>query len=310
MTTHPRSIVVGVDDSAASQAAVHWAAREAARRRIGLTLVRAYSTPTYGVPLVGMVPVAPFTAARDEAMRVLREATETAAESAPAVAVSTLAINGSAAAVIADEASRAEMVVIGTEGRHQFTGVSLGAVASRLAGTIATPLVIVRSRHSGPESDDRPVLVASDGSPASQGAVEFAFDLASRRQVPLIAARVWDDSVFDGYQRVYPLPVDRAQVDRDEAAALAEELSSWEEKYPNVDTAHLVLRGHPAGTAIDRLETTGHELSEPGAIVVGSRGRGGFRGLILGSTSHALIAHAACPVIVVRPVDHHHATRS
>ena len=63
MITQSRSIVVGVDDSAASRAAVHWAAREAARRSIGLTLVRAYSTPTYGVPVAGLAPVAPFTTA-------------------------------------------------------------------------------------------------------------------------------------------------------------------------------------------------------------------------------------------------------
>ena len=304
MTTTRKPIVVGVDESEASRAAVQWAAREAVRRESPLTLMHCYTTPTYAVPMVGVLPTSPYANAREDAERALEGAKATAAEVMGRRQVDTLMINGSAAAGLADEAPNAEMIVIGTSGRHQISGVTLGSVASRLAGNLPCPLIVIRAARSDAEWDQHPIVVGVDGSHASDSALEFAFDEASRRGVPLIAVRVWDDTVFNGYMRVYALPVDRHAVDLDENESLSQSLSPWRDKYPDVKTAQLVLRGHPVGAILEHLESTGTELPQPGMIVVGSRGRGGFRGLVLGSTGHGLLAHATCPVAIVRPTTH------
>ena len=114
--------------------------------------------------------------------------------------------------------------------------------------------------------------------------------------MPLLAVRVWDDTPMDGWSYTYALEVDRTAVDARERQALHEQLASWSDKYPDVPVEAIVLRGHPA----EALVRAGHLIERrPGLIVVGSRGRGGFAGLVLGSTSHGVIAHAECPVAVV-----------
>jgi nucleotide-binding universal stress UspA family protein len=83
-------------------------------------------------------------------------------------------------------------------------------------------------------------------------------------------------------------------IDADEHRLLSERLAGWSEKYPDVPVQRLVTRHRPAATLIE-------QSAHAQLVVVGSRGRGGFAGLLLGSVSHALLHHAACPVAVVRP---------
>jgi len=75
---------------------------------------------------------------------------------------------------------------------------------------------------------------------------------------------------------------------------LAERLAGWSEKYPDVEVRRRVVRDRPAAELVDLSRTAR-------LVVVGSRGRGGVRGLLLGSVGHALIHHAHCPVLVARP---------
>jgi nucleotide-binding universal stress UspA family protein len=74
--------------------------------------------------------------------------------------------------------------------------------------------------------------------------------------------------------------------------AMNTRMSGWLEKYPDVAVEQLVVRERPIPVLLGR---------RAGLLVVGSRGRGGFAGMLLGSTSQALIYHAPCPVAVVRP---------
>jgi nucleotide-binding universal stress UspA family protein len=133
------------------------------------------------------------------------------------------------------------------------------------------------------------VVVGVDGSRLSEAALAFAVDTAVRRGTSLVAVHAWQDTADP---RVAAL-IDWEAVAVEEAAVLAERLAGWQDKNPDLTIERRVVRDSPA-----------HELTALSAtaqlVVVGSRGRGGFAGLLLGSVSQALLRHAACPVAVVR----------
>ena len=295
MTQH---IVVGYDGSPAATAAVHWAANEAERRSVDLELVHAYATPVmFGAMGAGASP-STFDAIRLDAEHIAGEGTQLVHREAPSLRVRTEIVVGPPAAVLRERSHDAQMLVVGVSGHHALAGAVLGSVTSRLAGAVTCPFVVVQPGIAVEDWDALPVVVGLDGSGSSETALEFAFDTASRRDVPLLAVRVWDDTPIDGWSYTYALEVDRTAMDARERQALHEQLTTWSDKYPDVQVDAIVLRGHPA----DALVRAGHLIERrPGLIVVGSRGRGGFAGLVLGSTSHGVIAHAECPVAVVHP---------
>ncbi|MEU4767664.1 universal stress protein [Actinosynnema sp. NPDC023794] len=142
-------------------------------------------------------------------------------------------------------------------------------------------------------SDAGPVVVGIDGSQISEAALAFAFEAADTREVPLIAVRARTDSVIEA--AMVPL-VDWDAVEAEERSLLAERLAGWGEKYPDVVMRPVVVRDRPAHALIEQAIGTAAQL-----VVVGSRGRGGAAGLVLGSASHAVLHHSPCPVAVVRP---------
>ncbi|WP_189226392.1 universal stress protein, partial [Saccharothrix coeruleofusca] len=135
-------------------------------------------------------------------------------------------------------------------------------------------------------AQDGAVVVGVDGSPVSEQAVAFAFEQASSRAAPLTALIAWTDLPTGG--------VDWARVEQERRRLLAERLAGWQEKYPDVRVTRVVVRDRPVRALL--AAARGARL-----LVVGSRGAGGFQGMLLGSTSQALVSHAPCPLAVVRP---------
>lgn len=143
------------------------------------------------------------------------------------------------------------------------------------------------------EMERRPqVLVGVDGSPASERALAFAVQEARLRGAVLVAVMavdIPDYAWIDPYgTRIHPeeatLALAREKLSRLVAAAGTDGLVVDE-----------VVTAVPAAQAlVDRSEDC--EL-----LVVGSRGRGGFRGLVMGSVSMQCMLHAHCPVTVIRP---------
>ena len=150
-------------------------------------------------------------------------------------------------------------------------------------------MVVVRG--SVPAPPEGPVVVGVDGSPTSEAAVGFAYEAAATRGVPLVAVHTWWDLMVD--PTFAPL-LDWDALEADEREVLAERLAGWGEKYPDVHVQRLVMHDRPARALL--AQAAGAQL-----VVVGTRGRGGVAGLLLGSVSHALLHHAPCPVAVVRP---------
>jgi nucleotide-binding universal stress UspA family protein len=172
-----------------------------------------------------------------------------------------------------------------------FSGLLLGSVGVAVTAHAHCPVVVVRGHL--PAQTSLPIWVGVDGSPESDLAAGFAFDEAARRGVPVAAIHAWEPPPAPRRNTVPPLSYDAALIEVAERQLLDEDLASWRDKYPKVAVTTTVVPGQP-GQAL--VEVSRHAQ----LVVVGSRGRGGFRGLLLGSVSQQLLHHAACPVAVVR----------
>lgn len=285
------AIVVGVDGSAGAALAVRWAAAEAGARTIPLHLLFAAGWVGGGYGGGLPVPQSYFDDLDRAGKTLLAEAKRTARQVSPLVEVSTAMPFEPPVPPLLDAAGRARMVVLGATGRTGFAGRLAGATAVAVAARAPCPVAIVRARPDGlPVPVAAPVVVGLDCSRVSEGAVATAFEEASWRRVPLIAVHAFSDTDAG----LLPEP-ERGwgTLAQQQERLLAENLAGWREKYPEVQVEPVVVPDQPRTELITRSEAA--QL-----IVVGSRGRGGVAGLLLGSTSQALIHHAQCPVLVVR----------
>ncbi|MCV7004700.1 universal stress protein [Mycobacterium gordonae] len=280
-----KGLVVGVDGSSASNAAVAWAARDAAMRKVPLTLVHMLSAyvPTFPqIPLPGGVAVWQ----EDDGRQVLEEAAKLARESAgSALEIATELKSSPPIPTLVELSEGAEFVVVGSHGRGAFGRVLLGSVSSGVLRGAACPVAIVPGDEP---AADAPVLVGIDGSPASELATAIAFDEASRRGVDLRAVHAWSDvEVLDVGGLDWPaLQVESEQV-------LAERLAGWQERYPDVRVQRVVVCDRPARELVN--QSTSVQL-----VVLGSRGRGGIAKMLLGSVSNAVVHSVHTPIIVAR----------
>ncbi len=292
--TSTRPVIVGYDGSPSSQAALAWAMEEAAQRRLPVLVVHAYmpSVPTAGIGYGVAVDPTYAQELAEEAREVLAEGLALAAHARPEVPVEGRLMSGSTAMALLEIAENTTMVVLGSRGLGGFSGLLLGSVGVQLSSHAPSPVVITRPVH---DPNARRVVVGIDGSAVSRDALAFGFDLASRRGYDLLAVHAWDMPPYDVIaSSVAPPPLLLTDISDDEVRLTAEALAGWQEKYPDVVVEQRIIRDAPDQALV--------EASEHAALVaVGSRGRGGFLGLLLGSVSHTLIHHARCPVAVVRP---------
>ncbi|MFI7679071.1 universal stress protein [Actinophytocola sp. NPDC049390] len=279
-------VVVGVDGSESALDAVRWAADEARRRETLLRIVHAYQIPT-GYPQ-GFVDVKMLhDVLLAQGKEWLVRAQEVAEEAAPGLTVETVGVQAPTVPALEREARDAAVLVLGSRGLGGFTGLLIGSTAVTLVTRAACPIVVVRE-----PGRDGPVVVGVDGTPASEAAIAFAFAEASARDAELVAVHVWSDLLLEVAFAGEPAMLDVTRLAEEAHGVLGERLAGWQEQYPDVVVTREVVRDRATRALLRRAE--GARL-----VVVGSRGRGGFRGLMLGSTSQHLLYHAACPVAVV-----------
>lgn len=281
-----RPIVVGVDPDPAKRPALAWAADEAGRRGLPLRLVHAQGTPTRGYRS-GVVR--PSWEEWNQALhglgdQVLKEAVVFVESRQPAVEVSTLLAEGEPEWVLREESRGAALVVVGSRHlsrrRELFSSAS---VALPLTAHAPCPVAVVpEPEHITQEPAY--FVVGVDGSPHAAAAVDMAFEEASLRGALLRALYVWHPPLL-------------GSLDEDAAVGecrrvLSETVAGRTATHPDVELHHEVVRGHPVQVLTEASE---HALG----LVVGTRGRGGFTGTLLGSVSQGVLHHARCPVITV-----------
>ena len=284
-------IVVGVDGSETALDAVRWAAEEARTRGGWLRLVHAYVVPVgYPVGFVGHRELGDALAGQAKAW--LEQAAKVAVDTVPGLRVETVAKMAGVVPTLVRESETAAQVVLGTRGLGGFTGLLIGSTAVGLSGRAHCPVVIVR----GAAEPAGPVVVGVDGTPVGEAAIAYAFAAASAYGTELVAVHTWTDLLVETAFAGGAAALDFAPLAQAAEVELGERLAGWREKYPDVPVTRYVERERPGPALLRHAE-------KARLVVVGSRGRGGFRGLLLGSTSQHLLYHAPCPVVVVRTHD-------
>ncbi|MGW5740481.1 universal stress protein [Amycolatopsis sp. NPDC003861] len=293
MTANDPRITVGVDGSAGSTAAVAWAAKLASRRRLQLKIVHGLQVAGlyYGGGMTGIGAATLFEAVQKDGERAVADARALAASVDKDLVIVTDLPNDPPVPMLIDESRHARMLVVGRTGTGGFADMLIGGTAASVAAHAHCPVAVVRGHH---DSTAGPVAVGIDGSPNSEQAIGVAFEEASLRGVPLVAVHAWNDITYEDTRGTARILTQPESLEEGEDRLLTERLAGWPEKYPDVEIRRVLVRDRPR-----------HALLEISAqaqlVVVGSRGRGGFTGMLLGSTSQALVQHAQCPVLVVRP---------
>lgn len=287
-----RPVVVGVDGSASCLHAVRWAADRCTRRGTGLRLLHACQIPT-GYRS-GIVDDDALRAALESQGRDwLLDAREAAEHTAPGLHIDVVLEVAPSVPALVKESRNASLLVLGSRGLGGFTGLLVGSTSVELAGRARCPLVVVRGHGDEAPPTEGSVVVGVDGTELSEAAIGFAFDEASARDAELVAVHAWTDLVLETAFPSGAAALDFTPLAQEAEETLAERLAGWQQDYPDVRVTREVVRDRPTRALLgfaDRAQQ----------VVVGSRGRGGFRGLLLGSTSQHLLQHAPCPVAVVR----------
>ena len=291
-----RGIVVGVDGSPSAETAVRWAAHAAAMRNLPLTLVNVIDTPSWDLIALGgpvaALPSAPSQRQQEQSDRIIADATTVVRASTEPDArprVETEVFFAGAVPTLVEVSRDAHLVVVGSRGQGRLRRVLLGSVSTGLIHHAHCPVAVIREEApSALQPWTLPVVLGIDGSPASELATAIAFDEASFRGVELVAVHAWSSGgVDDVDSSAWAALSDRAE------EALAERLAGWHDRYPDVRVRRRLVWNHPAHYLLEEAESA--QL-----VVVGSRGRGGFTGMLLGSVSTAVVHGAPIPVIVAR----------
>jgi nucleotide-binding universal stress UspA family protein len=289
------NVVVGIDGSDTASTALREAAKIAAQRELRLDIIHALDFAPYGFggPYIDAGGV--YEWVEEAGKEVLGEAEKFAAEVAPNVAVHTEMAIGSPTQWLLESSAKARLVVVGASSSGKAATAVLGNTAVGVASHGKCPVIVVRERD-GVVPSDGPVVVGVDGSALSAQAVGAAFEEAAFRGAELVAVHVWSDLGTAAFEDPRAAALAPASLEEEEHAVLSENLAGWSEKFPDVVVRREIYLDNPRGRLLEWS-------SRAQLVVVGSRGRGGFRGMLLGSTSNTLIASAQCPVMVVRPED-------
>jgi nucleotide-binding universal stress UspA family protein len=280
MTTS-KPIAVGTDDSAQSQAAVLWAARRAERAGLPLLILHVVDDRWVAEPY-------PFIGVLEEAGEKLLEAAAVRVRETVSIHVAAKLLTGSVGGSLAKYSGKTSMVVVGSGSFH--LGGSLADRALQVAASSKVPVAVVGTQDLDGRSG---VVVGVDGSKESTQAVAFAAAEADREgeELTVLYAISAPDPVTDA--GVTPASLAELMVE-EERLVLSETVAGLTEKYQDL-VVHQVLEtdSGPVDSLVDAA--AGARM-----LVVGSRGRGGIKRLLLGSTAHGVLKHLPCPTVITR----------
>lgn len=279
-------LVVGYDGSVASTNALEWAASEAELTGASVRVLSSYAPPTvvdfgYGAATAiwddDEIPV--WT--RDR----LQQAVAATFEHHPGVGHDFAAVSARPATALLDAAAAADLLVVGSSGAGAVSHLLLGSVTSELLAASPCPVVVT---PAGTRTATARIVVGTDGSDHAERAVAWAVSEADRRRCELVVAHAWAPPsrlVGEGGRHGSLHEID-AELVLERAIAAAREASGG-------TVVPALVEGGTVQALLDLGDTAD-------LVVVGSRGRGGFRSMLFGSVAHAVAAHASCPAVIVR----------
>lgn len=291
--SNDKAVLVGVDGSDASYKAAWWAANFAKHAGLTLQIVCAYSLPSYAAVSFDATytTMGDDVAAHNDAQEILSKAKAIADDQG--VSAATLIVTGDPSSVFVELSRNYKLIVIGNRGKGGLAERLLGTTSSSLPAYAYCPIVVV------PYTDDdgnlmhlnnqiRSVAVGSDESKWGLKALQIAAGFADSWGAELnVMSAVPNISGLTGTGSAEEQSVMESYMDD-----LNTRIAPLLKTYPNLQVTKSVVPGS-AVEALTQASKT-HDV-----VVVGSRGRGGFTGLLLGSTSQGLLQHAVSPVYVV-----------
>jgi nucleotide-binding universal stress UspA family protein len=287
----PKPLVIGVDGSVESLFAVDWGAREAAQRALPLELLHAWDADVSSETLQTLVPLL-----ERQSADVLKAAADRARSIAPGVEIRRRHTMTRPAPALLHASLHADSIVLGSRGPGRVRAAVARSTSMQVAGHAASPVVVVKG-DSGPQRNHA-VIVGVDASEGCRDALGFAFTHAAAHGAELRVVNTWSVGLVQGTLALNaPIEVWEKFEDA-ESDVIRTFMAPWTDKYPDVTVTTHISQG-PAADALVRAS------NDASLLVVGSRGRGGFRSLLLGSVSRAVLHLAHCPVAVVRGTGDH-----
>lgn len=286
------SVLVGFDGSEGSAVALSWAAVAAKQRGRTVEVITTWSMPAadLGIGASSTLQQELVDELRKEAQSTNDEGLKIAADLG-ANGVGEIVVGRTARVLVnRSESEGACMVVVGSHGASGLTGFLLGSVSRQVATHAQCPTVVARPAVENPNG----VVVGVDGSAHSLKALEWAFEQASFAQMPLRVLHSWE--IPPTWSMVEVPSYEPEVLIRDygnaELRETSEAMAGFREDFPDVQVRQEVMKGSPVKSLVKASQ-------DAALLVVGSRGLGGFRGLLLGSVSHAVVHRAVCAVAVV-----------
>lgn len=283
---HRGRIVVGVDGSPGSEHALRWAMDDARARHLDVEAVHAWNEPVSIYPANLYAEPGSYQAA---GAKVLAHALAVAGPAGEGLELTSRLMEGDAATALLEASSDAELLVVGSRGRGGFTGLLLGSVSRTCLHLATTPIVVVPPAWA--PRPTRRIVVGVDGSPSARAALDWALSEAAAHDAVLRVVNVYDLAPYDTIGAISTPADDELALKT--SRALLEEMTE-EAEGTGVEIELLAASGTPARTLLDA--TVHADL-----LVVGSRGLGAVRRLLVGSVSQQCVYHSTCPVAVVRP---------
>jgi len=277
----PASVVVlGFDGSAPSESAARWAAVAADSRGAALRIVYASRDRS------------------DDGQEILEQGRRLVQRIRSELPVFTEIGLDSPAAALIRASAEASLVAVGNRGHGGFHDLLVGSTSLHTAMHAHSPVAVIRPTRL-PEAgvgEAGHIVVGVDGPEQSHRALEFAFAEARRSRLPITAVHVWEAPIPISAPGGMPWVADFETIRENAEKLLHQVIAPWRERYPDVEVSAKTVEGPVPAVLVQ--ESMGAQM-----IVVGTRGAGGFAGLLLGSASQALVHHAGCPVVVAHAAD-------
>ncbi|HEV7172347.1 universal stress protein [Pedococcus sp.] len=274
------AVVVGIDGSPAADRTLDVAVEQAQRSRLPLHILHATR--------IGLMP---WTVARLQTHEdIAKRSYERAVHAAPMLAITYSSQVDDPVPALVKASHTASLVVIGSGGHDLSTSVLLGATAHQVAAHARCAVMVVP--ETGEWSATGPVVVGVDAVEHSVPALELAFAEASSRGAELVPVHTWWWEEPGPFLAGNESEDEWDEIVQTQKLLVAEMLAGWREKYPDVKVSPTSVRGQ-AAVVLEEVSANAQLL------VVGSRGRGGFAGLLLGSVSSRVLHRAKCPTVVV-----------